>query len=119
MVLNLFKRYVSVGILNTLLHWTVFFIGVYLAEINQALSNLIAFLVAVSFSYVLNALYTFKKALRIYPYLIFTFFMGTLSFLTGALADKLMWPPWLTLVFFSSLSLVLGFLYSKFIVFKD
>lgn len=118
MVFNLFKRYMSVGILNTLLHWIIFSIAVYLLEISQAVSNLIAFLIAVSFSYVLNATYTFKKTLRVYSYFIFIFFMGALSFLTGTVADKLIWSPWVTLVIFSSLSLVLGFLYSKFVVFK-
>lgn len=117
--LNQFKKYFSVGIINTAFHWLIFLIFVYFFGLAQSISNLIAFLFAVSVSYILNALYTFKKELRVLSYLVFSGFMGLISFLTGAVADKLVWAPWITLVVFSSLSLALGFLYSKFIVFKD
>lgn len=46
-------------------------------------------------------------------------FMGTLSATVGWIADKFAFPPIVTLVVFSGISLVCGFIYSKFIVFRD
>ncbi|EAN8083698.1 GtrA family protein, partial [Salmonella enterica subsp. enterica serovar Indiana] len=46
-------------------------------------------------------------------------FMGTLSAVVGWMADKCSLPPLLTLITFSAISLICGFIYSKFIVFRD
>ncbi|EBU6655699.1 translocase, partial [Salmonella enterica subsp. enterica serovar Typhimurium] len=60
-MIQLFARYFSVGVINTLLHWVVFAALVYLASTTQATANLIAFIVAVTFSFFANAKFTFKK----------------------------------------------------------
>ncbi|HHJ1242985.1 TPA: GtrA family protein, partial [Proteus mirabilis] len=39
-MLQLFARYFSVGVINTLLHWVVFGILVYLVTTTQATANL-------------------------------------------------------------------------------
>lgn len=46
-------------------------------------------------------------------------FMGTLSAAVGWAADKSGMAPIVTLILFSAISLVCGFIYSKFIVFRD
>ncbi|MCV5555279.1 GtrA family protein, partial [Escherichia coli] len=46
-------------------------------------------------------------------------FMGILSVIVGWAADKCSLPPIVTLITFSAISLVCGFVYSKFIVFRD
>ncbi|HFT7324570.1 GtrA family protein [Proteus mirabilis] len=117
-MLQLFARYFSVGIINTLLHWVVFGIFVYLVTTTQATANLIAFIIAVTFSFFANAKFTFKKKATGGRYIAFTVFMGILSYLTGFIADKLDAMPIITLVAFSAISLVLGFFYSKLFVFK-
>ena len=117
-MIQLFARYFSVGVINTLLHWVVFAALVYLASTTQATANLIAFIVAVTFSFFANAKFTFKKKATGGRYVAFVGFMGVLSYLTGFIADKVNAAPIITLVAFSAISLVLGFLYSKLFVFK-
>lgn len=117
-MIQLFARYFSVGVINTLLHWVVFAALVYLASTTQATANLIAFIVAVTFSFFANAKFTFKKKATGDRYVAFVGFMGVLSYLTGFIADKVNAAPIITLVAFSAISLVLGFLYSKLFVFK-
>ncbi|MCW2484130.1 GtrA family protein, partial [Candidatus Symbiopectobacterium sp. NZEC135] len=59
-MLKLFTKYVSIGIINTVIHWAVFGALVYLAAYDQSVGNLIAFLVAVTFSFFANAKFTFQ-----------------------------------------------------------
>ncbi|HGX5213922.1 TPA: GtrA family protein, partial [Escherichia coli] len=54
-MLNIFARYTSIGVLNTLIHWVVFGVCIYAAHTNQALANFAGFVVAVSFSFFANA----------------------------------------------------------------
>lgn len=117
--MEIFKRYFTVGIANTLLHWVIFLFGIHIVKAPQSVSNLSAFLVAVSFSYVMNAKYTFKQEKKVKKYLLYIAFMGLLSYLTGYIADKINMPSLLTLVIFSALSLIAGFIYSKKIIFKE
>ncbi|MGK5721441.1 GtrA family protein [Proteus mirabilis] len=77
-MLQLFARYFSVGVINTLLHWVVFGIFVYLVTTTQATANLIAFIIAVTFSFFANAKFTFKKKATGRRYIAFTVFMGVL-----------------------------------------
>lgn len=49
----------------------------------------------------------------------FVVFMGVMAALTGFIADVIGLPPVVTLIAFSGFSLVAGFIYSKFIVFRD
>lgn len=118
-MIKLFTKYFSVGILNTLIHWSIFGLLTVFLSISQAIANLIGFIAAVSFSFFANAKFTFKAKATATRYISFTLFMGLLSYLTGYAADQLRLPPIATLIIFSSISLVLGFLYSKIFVFRD
>lgn len=117
-MLRIFSRYLSVGVINTLLHWGVFLLLHLGLSLSQAWSNVTAFAVAVTFSFFANAAYTFKARATPSRYVLFTLFMGALSVAVGAMADHLSLPPWVTLVVFSALSLVIGFAYSQWIVFR-
>ncbi|MGR7795780.1 GtrA family protein [Klebsiella aerogenes] len=117
-MLNLFARYFSVGILNTLIHWVVFYLLI-IPGTTQAIANLLAFCVAVTFSFFVNAAWTFKARATSLRYLLYVVFMGAVAMLTGMTADSLQIPPLATLVIFSAISLVCGFLYSKFVVFRE
>lgn len=118
-MLKLFSRYVSVGVVNTALHWLCFGALFHFFGANQAISNVVAFCIAVTFSFFVNARWTFKARATSGRYIAFVVFMGMMAALTGVIADVLNAPPVVTLIAFSGFSLVAGFIYSKFIVFRD
>ena len=115
----LFIRFASVGVLNTAIHAAVFLLTCFLFSFSQSLANVTAFFVAASFSFVANATWTFKKKRALHKYLIFVMSMACLAWSTGKLAEVTGVPALLTLLTFSSLSMVLGFLLSKYFIFKD
>jgi len=117
--LLLFSKYASIGVLNTLLHWFTFYMLVWAAGCGQALANLLAFIVAVTFSFFMNARYTFKAKASRTRYLCFVLFMAGLSFATGWIGDHYVLPPLVTLIVFSLISLVVGFFYSRYVVFRE
>ncbi len=114
-----FSRFVSVGFLNTLIHWSTFSVLHAILGFSQALSNLAAFCLAVSFSFYANAHYTFKARATGSRYLLFVGFMGLLSLGVGYAADRLRLPGLITLIVFSTISLVCGFFYSKCFIFRE
>ncbi|MBG0618685.1 GtrA family protein [Enterobacter roggenkampii] len=118
-MLKLFARYTSIGVINTLIHWVVFAVCIYGFHSGQALSNFAGFVFAVSFSFFANARFTFKSSTTTLRYMLYVGFMGTLSATVGWAADKSGLAPVITLIVFSAISLVCGFIYSKFIVFRD
>jgi putative flippase GtrA len=114
---TIFAKYLSVGVINTLIHWVVF-TTIYALGLSQSASNLIAFCCAVTFSFFLNANWTFKSKATSIRYTLFVIFMGSLALITGWIADILNIKPLMTLIVFSTISLCCGFIYSKFIVFR-
>lgn len=117
--MNLFKKYFTVGLLNTLIHWIIFFILTFFMKESQSISNLIAFSITVTISYILNAQYTFKQKKKIKMYILYTIFMGFLSFITGKIADIVHLNGIITMILFSGISLIVGFLFSKYVIFKE
>lgn len=115
----MFIKYFIIGILNTAIHWLVFFILHLQGQLSQSFSNLYAFAVAVTFSFFCNARFTFRDRPTLKRYLLFTSFMGAISWLTGDVGDRLALPPLATVVVFSLISLIMGFFYSKYIVFRS
>ncbi|WP_074168200.1 GtrA family protein [Candidatus Arsenophonus triatominarum] len=113
-----FTKYFSIGIINTLIHWIIFAIIISITNITQAYANLIAFLASVTFSFFAKAKFTFNKKSTGCRYIAFIGFMGMMSYLIGCFSDKLNIYPILTLITFSTISLMLGFFFSKFVVFK-
>ncbi len=115
---GLFKRYISIGIINTLMHWAMFYI-LLLRGFNQKQANLLAFLTAVTFSFFANAKFTFKSNLTFTKYLLYVAFMGLMALTIGAAGDKAQLPSIITLIIFSSISLIVGFYFSKLAIFKE
>lgn len=118
-MLKLFSKYFTIGIFNTAIHWVVFAVCLYALHTNQALANLAAFCVAVTFSFFANARFTFKARTTTLRYMLYIGFMGSLSAATGWLADMCGLPALFTLMAFSAISLICGFFYSKLIVFRS
>lgn len=115
---NMFFKYLSIGVLNTLLHWCVFLLLLSLLDFRQGAANFLAFLVAVTFSFCMNAKFTFNKRPTGIRYFLFIVFMGVLSYFIGYIAQYFNFYPIITLVSFSCINLVLGYFYSKLIVFR-
>jgi len=118
LMVKLFARYASVGVINTLIHWMVFTV-LYTEGQTQSLSNFAAFCFAVTFSFFANAKWTFRAEATTIRYLLYLFFMGGMASGVGLYADRTHANPMVTLIVFSLISLICGFIYSKFIVFKD
>ncbi|HHX9846652.1 TPA: GtrA family protein [Salmonella bongori] len=118
-MLTLFAKYTAIGVLNTLIHWVMFALCIYGLHTNQALANFAGFVIAVSFSFYANAKFTFNTSTTTLRYMLYVGFMGTLSAIVGWVADMWILQPLVTLITFSTISLVCGFIYSKFIVFRD
>lgn len=113
-----FLTYALVGVANTLIHWQIFFVLRVGADLNQSTSNFVAFCVAASFSFYVNALYTFEAKRSVPRYVLFLCVMGALSFIVGYLGDRWQLHGLLTVTVFSLVSLVIGFLFSRFLVFR-
>src|SRR5690625_7519420 len=87
-LIGLFGRYATVGVLNTLVHWLVFVGLIGLLAMSTAWANLSAFCVAVTFSFFVNADFTFSAPATGKRYLLFVVFMGALGFGIGWLTDQ-------------------------------
>ncbi|ENG0939682.1 GtrA family protein [Salmonella enterica] len=118
-MLKLSAKYTSIGVLNTLIHWEVFAFCVYEMHTHQALANFSGFVIAVSFSFYADARFTCNASTTTIRYMKYVGFMGTLSAVVGWMADQCSLPPLITLITFSAISLVCGFIYSRFIIFRD
>lgn len=118
-IFGLFSRYVSISLLNTVVHWSVFFFLLYGATLNQAWSNFIAYMFALTFSFYANARFTFKAKISKRRYLSFISFMAVLSVVMGNIADEMALAPLVTMVVFSFISLVIGFSYSHLFVYRE
>ncbi|RON43024.1 GtrA family protein [Pseudomonas frederiksbergensis] len=113
-----FSTYSVIGVANAIIHWQIFFVLSTGAELTQAASNFAAFCVAASFSFYVNALYTFDAKVSVGVYLLFIGLMGAMSYGIGRLGDLWRFPGLLTVTVFSLLSLVCGFVFSKFVLFR-
>lgn len=113
-----FIKYTLVGSVNTVIHWAVFYAIFYLIIPSQPIANFIGFSFAVTFSFFVNANFTFKSQTNKKRYILFVSFMGGLSIVFGLISEQLSLPSLVTLITFSSTSLVLGYIFSKFIVFR-
>ncbi len=113
-----FSLYTLIGVFNTGIHWVVFAL-LYWLEFSQASANLAGFLAASLFSFIVNSKITFEAKLHFGRYLAFMFGMASISLAVGYMGDSLALHPIITLVLFSFISLVVGFLWSKLVVFKS
>lgn len=114
-----FSSYTVIGIANTLIHWQLFFVLRAAFDVSQAVSNFLAFCAAATFSFYANSLYTFAMPASLRRYLIFMMCMGSLSLTVGGLADHRHLPGIVTVMVFTLISLVVGFLFSKWLVFRE
>ncbi len=114
-----FSSYTVIGIANTVIHWQLFFVFRAALDLSQVVSNVLAFCVAASFSFYVNAIYTFSTPPSLPRYTLFIACMGSVSLGVGWLADRWQAPGIITVMVFSLISLVCGFLLSRCVVFRE
>lgn len=118
-MLRQFRTYFTNGIANTAAHWGIFLFLTDVAHTNQSTANLVGFMAAVTMSFILNARLTFKARMNRKRYVLYVGFMGALALTMGYCADRLDLPGIITLVAFSAISLIAGFLYARYVVFAE
>lgn len=114
-----FRRYIFTGGLSTCIHWGIFFLLTLTFSMGQGIANLIAFSVAVTSGFFCNARWTFSATASLRRYVIYSLFMAFIAGMLGWGAQRLNINPVFTLCLFSGISLVCGYLYSRFIVFRN
>lgn len=77
-----FLTYAAIGVINTAIHWGVFGCFYEFATFSQSLSNLLGFLIAVTFSYVMNAKFTFQRQRNFAGYIKMTIIMACISWVS-------------------------------------
>ncbi|EOZ4641865.1 GtrA family protein [Enterobacter cloacae] len=115
---NDFQKYIFTGIGNTLIHWSAFLFFTFSLFWGQGKANLVAFLIAVTFSFIINARWTFNKKVSVFRYVSFVLCMAFISGVVGAGGEAFNFNPFITLILFSSVSLILGYIASKYIIFR-
>lgn len=110
--------YGFVGLGNTCVHGVAFAILVKLG-MEQSFSNFIAFLIAVTFSFYANAFFTFKKQPTLQRFLKLSSFMAVLSYLGGWVGDYFELHFLQTFILWSLFSFIVGFIFSKLVVFNQ
>lgn len=108
--------YGLIGILNTGIHFVVFWFVLKIC-LYQSLANLMGFLVAVTFSFVMNAKYTFKARPTRMRFLKMVVLMALVSLVFGAIGDYFRMNPLLTFGVYFVLNPLIGFCVTKFLVF--
>ncbi|EUK19439.1 Bactoprenol-linked glucose translocase [Commensalibacter papalotli (ex Servin-Garciduenas et al. 2014)] len=101
------------------MHWAVFYTCFYGFHKSQTIANFIAFCCSTSCNFFLNAKWTFNSSVTVTKYILLFIFLGSLSLIMGYIADRLHLPSLITLIGFSGTCLVCGFLFSKYVIFKD
>lgn len=113
-----FCSYMVIGVINALIHWQFFFVLTVAADLSQAISNLVAFCVAVTFSFYAHALYTFESKAMVFGYLLFSAGMGVVSYGVGRIADLWQVHGLVTVTSSWLLYLIGEFIFSRFVVFR-
>lgn len=113
-----FYSYAVIAVANALIHWQIFYVLTVAAELSQAISNLVSFCVAATFSFYVNALYTFDNKVAMLGYLLFLGFMGVVSYRVGRIADLWQLHGLVTVTSFWLLNLIGEFFFSRFVVFR-
>jgi putative flippase GtrA len=106
-------RYALVGVLNTALHLTIFGLLTQNFGLSQLLSNVAAYLVASSFSFVVNSIWSFrvKPQARRFARFQVVGLMGLLaSALTGHMGDVFGWHYVVTVLLTAGIVPLLSFL---------
>ena len=120
-------RYLIFGALTTLVNIVAYAIFYYVFHIDNAISNVIAWILGATFAYVTNRLYVFKSKVHTKKELIkeIVYFYGcrllTLAIDEGIMiltVDKWGWNALVMKVIANIIVIILNFIFSKILIFK-
>ena len=109
--------YGFIGIVNTGIHFVVFWSILYWVDL-QAFANLCGFLIAVVFSFFMNARLTFKAKPTRRRFQRMVISMALVSVLFGAIGDVFKLYPLITFGIYFLLNPLIGFFVTKYFVFE-
>ena len=121
-------RYLVFGALTTLVNIVAYSILYYTLHINNATSNVIAWIMGATFAYVTNKLYVFNSKVNSKKELIkeIVYFYGcrllTLAVDEGIMiltVDKFRWNAFLMKIVANIIVIILNFAFSKILIFKN
>ena len=120
-------RYLIFGALTTIVNILAYSILYYALHINNAISNVIAWIMGATFAYITNKLYVFNSKVNNKKELIkeIVYFYGcrllTLAVDEGIMVltvDKLGWNALLMKIIANIIVIILNFIFSKILIFK-
>ena len=112
-----FISYCAIGVLNTAVHYAVFYFTLTLISL-QSIANTLGFCCGLIVSFFLNSKITFKKKVSLLRFMKLGLASGVVALLFGAMGDILSLHPTLTFISYVIVNPVIGFLLAKFFVFK-
>lgn len=121
-------RYLVFGALTTLVNIVAYSILYYTLHINNATSNVIAWIIGATFAYITNKLYVFNSKVNSKKELLkeIVYFYGcrllTLAVDEGSMiltVDKFGWNALLMKIIANIIVIILNFVFSKILIFKD
>lgn len=121
-------RYLVFGALTTLVNIVAYSILYYTLHINNATSNVIAWIIGATFAYITNKLYVFNSKVNSKKELLkeIVYFYGcrllTLAVDEGIMiltVDKFGWNALLMKIIANIIVIILNFVFSKILIFKD
>lgn len=120
-------RYLIFGALTTLVNIIAYAVLYYVFHINNAISNIIAWIIGATFAYITNKLYVFNSKVNTKKDLLkeIVYFYGcrllTLAFDEGIMivtVDKFGWNALLMKIIANIIVIILNFIFSKILIFK-
>jgi len=112
-----FIMYCTIGVVNTIVGFLAFY-WFFLFFNKQSISLFLATLVGVMCSYYLNSKFNFKTKISFIKYIVFVMGMLTIGYISGYIGDFWQLPLVVTFFIQTLVGISLGFLFSKYIVFK-
>ena len=120
-------RYLIFGALTTLVNIVAYSILYYVFHINNATSNIIAWIIGATFAYITNKLYVFnskvntkiellKEILYFYGYRLLTLIIDEAIMIVTV--DKFGWNALLMKIIANIIVIILNFVFSKILIFK-
>ena len=113
-----FFKFCVIGVLNTGIYFLVF-MGLLTIFASQLIANFLGFCAGVTFSFFMNAAFTFKQKTTINKFIRMVLVSGTLSGFFGYLGDSYQWSPYMTFTLFVLVNPLISFFLTKKIVLSE
>lgn len=113
-----FIKYNLIGLINTLIHWSIYFYSLYELNFSSTISNVIGFLFAATGSYIFNSKFNYNQEINTIRYIKFLFIMSILAYTIALIFQSQELSHFIMLITYTLTSVILGFFLTKYWVFK-